>query len=243
LADPALLDFRPITPDGRAFTVSGFRRDGMRRFYPELLSASEDVSPRKPVLLKGFPSDPKLLQSDVGKIARKVIERHGLEEWKAVFLTNELHRHLGIYSILGAKMGIRARELLRASVDELQVESHAGVKPPLSCMNDGLQVATGASLGRGTIRVEARPGRPGAVFRHDDVILRLALKRAVGARIRADIRHTVSRFGKLTPEYFKQIRRLSLTYWYEMDRTKIFEESTDQAEGSSHPHGAADHDH
>ena len=83
----------------------------------------------------------------------QIITRHGLEEWKATVLTSELHRHLGTYSIVGAKMGLRARERFNVALDELRVESHAGLKPPLSCVNDGLQVATGASLGRGTITV------------------------------------------------------------------------------------------
>jgi len=47
-----------------------------------------------------------------------IIEAHGLEEWKAVLLTNELRRHFGMCSIIGAKMGIRVREVLNAPFDE-----------------------------------------------------------------------------------------------------------------------------
>ena len=66
---------------------------------------------REPVCLKEYPSDPSLFKEYVRPYVKKIIERHGLEEWKAVLLTNELHRHLGMWSIIGAKMGIRAREV------------------------------------------------------------------------------------------------------------------------------------
>ena len=59
-------------------------------------------------------------------------------------LTNEFHP-TGAYSIIGAKMGIRAREILEAPFDTLRVVSHAGDAPPSSCLNYGLQMATGAS--------------------------------------------------------------------------------------------------
>ena len=50
-------------------------------------------------------------------------------------------------------MGVRAREILHAPMDGIRAVSKAGNKPPLSCMNDGLQAAAGASLGRGAIRI------------------------------------------------------------------------------------------
>lgn len=41
-----------------------------------------------------------------------------MQEWTAVLLTNELHRHLGMWNIVGAKMGIRAMEVLTAPFDD-----------------------------------------------------------------------------------------------------------------------------
>jgi pyrimidine-specific ribonucleoside hydrolase len=158
----------------------------------------------------------------------KIIATHGLEEWKATLLTNELHRHLGTYSIIGAKMGIRARELLGAAFEDVRVESHAGLKPPLSCLNDGLQVSTGASLGRGTIRVvEGRSPAPEAVFIHDDKAVRLRLKQTIVERIRADIAAAIKQHGNVTPAYFAAIRQLSLHHWAELKRAELFEETTE----------------
>ena len=138
-------------------------------------------------------------------------------------LTNELHRHLGIYSLVGVKMGIRARELLDASLDDLSVESHAGLRPPMSCLTDGLQVATGATLGRGTIRVEGNDPAPKAIFAKGDARLELALKDDVWRQIRSDVAAAVEQFGNLTPEYFDEVRRLSIRYWLTLDRREISE--------------------
>jgi pyrimidine-specific ribonucleoside hydrolase len=187
-------------------------------------SEGRQLQPRVPVVLESYPTDPVLFQQDLRPFVSRIIALHGVEEWKAAVLTNELHRHLGIYSIVGVKMGILARETLNTSLDELTVESHAGSKPPFSCLNDGLQVATGASLGRGTIRVpETHRPTVEAVFAQGDRKLRLRLKDSVKDRITSDIQHAIRRYGDSTPEYFKEVRRLSIEYWINLKRREIFE--------------------
>lgn len=180
---------------------------------------------RQTVLLTRFPADPAWLQDDVRPQARALMDRHGLEEWKAVVLTSELHRHLGTYSIVGAKMGLRARELLRAGLEEMKVQSHAGLRPPLSCLNDGLQVSTGASLGRGTITVvETSTPACEAVFFRGQQRLRLRLQKAWADRIAHELSELVQQHGGLTPSYFAAVRRAALTHWLELDRRTAFEE-------------------
>jgi pyrimidine-specific ribonucleoside hydrolase len=168
------------------------------------------------------------LLPDVRELATQIIARHGLEEWKAAVLTSELHRHLGTYSIVGAKMGLRARERFNVALDELHVESRAGLKPPLSCVNDGLQVATGASLGRGTITV-ATNGPPAceAVFSYGERRLRLRLKPEFAKRIAADMAELEKRHGGTTPEYFQDVRGISLKHWLNFDRATMFEETVE----------------
>jgi pyrimidine-specific ribonucleoside hydrolase len=141
-----------------------------------------------------------------------------------------MHRHLGIYSLIGAKMGIHARELLDASLDELRVESHAGLEPPLSCLTDGLQVATGATLGRGTITLADRTDAPAAIFIKGDRVLELTLEATVAERVQNDIRTLVEKHGDLTPGYWADIRSLALRYWLELDRTQIFVSSAEGLE-------------
>ncbi len=45
----------------------------------------------------------------------------GYDEWKANVMTDEFHGHLGVFSIVGAKMGIKARELFGVGADMLEV--------------------------------------------------------------------------------------------------------------------------
>ena len=81
---------------------------------------------REPVCLQDYPTDPSFFKDHVRPYVSRIIERHGFEEWKAVLLTNELHRHLGMWSIIGAKMGIKAREILNAPFDQMDVISFCG---------------------------------------------------------------------------------------------------------------------
>ena len=184
------------------------------------------LEPRKTVVLQEFPTDPALFREDVRQYVKKIIQRHGLEEWKACVLTNELHRHLGIYSLVGAKMGTRAREILEAPFDAVDVISLAGSQRPLSCMNDGLQASTGASIGRAAITI-AHVKQPAAIFLYKHKKITLRIKEKVVNQIKADIKAALKKYGGLTPEYFAHIRTLSLEYWLEWDRKKIFDEIFD----------------
>jgi len=198
-----------------------------RRCYLDLLAGATVLSPgsRQPVVMSRYPAGVGDLQPDVAAIAGETLQRHGRVEWESVLLTNELHGHLGLYSILGAKMGIRALELLGAGLDEVDVLSRAGAEAPLSCLTDGLQVATGATLGRGSIAVDPEAHRPGARFAYDGSALELTLKPEVLARVRRDILACLADHGALTPAYWQAIRALGLRYWLEMDRTQIFDEA------------------
>ena|GEM_PF-107899 len=182
------------------------------------------------VIWSRFPSADELLRPDVRQLARAIQQRHGWEEWRLVVLTSELHRHLGTWSILGAKMGLHARERWGVGRDALQVESYAGLRPPLSCVNDGLQVATGASLGRGTIRVaDTDAPRCEAVFVHEGRRLRLRLRPDLASAIQRELDELLREHGGLTPSYFEAVRAAALRHWLEMDRHSIFEEAPEPA--------------
>jgi pyrimidine-specific ribonucleoside hydrolase len=117
------------------------------------------------VVFSAFPLHEEDYAMDVQEIMAETIEKYGVEEWRLIVLTSELHGHLGIYAIIGAKMGLYAREILDARHDELVINSLAGSRPPVSCMNDGLQVSTGATLGHGLISVkQADKPMPSAEF-------------------------------------------------------------------------------
>ena len=178
---------------------------------------------RKAVCLKEYPTDPSLFKEVVQPYVTKIIDRHGLEEWKAVLLTNELHRHLGMWSIVGAKMGVRAREVLEAPFDMLDVISFSGFKPPFSCLNDGIQVSTGASLGRGTI-TNTHLGRPEAIFFYKDKKVTMRVKPEIMKTIRGVIKEYSKKYVFQSPRYFQELDNISLEYWLKWDRKKMFEE-------------------
>ena len=120
-------------------------------------------------MFSAFPDQPEMYTYDVRKILDSAMARYGAEEWKACVMTDEFHGHLGVFSIVGAKMGIKARELFGVGPDILKVTTYAGTKPPYSCLNDGIQVSTGATIGQGLITIAAvEKTRPEAIFTYGE---------------------------------------------------------------------------
>ncbi|MEK6651157.1 MAG: formylmethanofuran dehydrogenase subunit E family protein [Bacteroidota bacterium] len=181
---------------------------------------------RHEVLWEVMPVDPKLMQADVKPLADSIIRRHGQAEWTAGVLTNELHRHLGVYNIIGVKMGVRAMELLNVGFDEMRVECEAGYDQPLSCIHDGLQVATGASLGRGLYRVADGSPTPRARFTARGQTVELTLRPDVVQSLTREIATLSRDYGFGSARYFRAIRSLSMRRWLEFDRVAIFDERT-----------------
>jgi len=185
-----------------------------------------EIEPRPPVCLKEFPTDPSQFNDLVRPYVKQIIERHGLEKWKATLLANELHRHLGLWSIIGANMGTRAREILGAPADAMDVVSFAGYKPPWSCINDGLQVSTGSSLARGTISV-VHLGKPVAIFVYKQRQVTLKVKPGIVKTVRREIKKLSDEYGFQSERYFHELNKISVQYWLEWDREKLFEEIGD----------------
>ena len=153
-----------------------------------------------------------------------IIQKHGKEEWRIGVLTNELHGHLGIYAVVGAKMGLRARQYFHIGVDDISILSHTGSTPPLSCMNDGLQVSTGGTIGHGLITVSPDPPyRPKAAFTFKKRSVCLQLKDQCWNIIKKDIKKGIELYGLNTEDYWKHVRKLALKYWLEWDRKEIFD--------------------
>lgn len=178
---------------------------------------------REENIFSPFPIGNDHYSPDVAPIVDYTVARYGLTEWRAAVLTNELHGHLGIYSTIGVKMGIFAREILQQP-HHIKVISFAGSKPPLSCMNDGLQVSTGATIGHGLISIaDDTNTRAEAIFFADDREICIRLREDDARQIAADIRQGIEQFGKRSPKYWSYIRHLAIDYWQAFDREEIFE--------------------
>lgn len=174
-------------------------------------------------LFKEIPVDTSFYFPDLQEYIGDIIAFNGLEEWEAGVLANEMHRHLGIYAIIGVKMGIRAREYFHIGVDELYIKSFAGSVPPVSCMNDGLQVSTGATAGHGLLEVADTIQTPSAVFTHMGREIKITLKEDIAADIRNELKEINFIYGLDSNIYWELVRQKAILYWKNLDRHKIFD--------------------
>src|SRR5664280_40255 len=183
--------------------------------------AGETVS--KNQVINTFPSDSTFYSTDVEPFVAEIIRKYGMDEWVSSVITNELHRHLGVFSIIGVKMGIRAREYFDTGVDEFSTISFAGSDPPLSCINDGLQVSTGSTPGHGLLTViNDPPSSPKAEFRYMNRKIRLTLKPKIADKIVSDLKEINFVNGLDSNIYWELVRKNSLKYWRDLDRHDIF---------------------
>jgi len=195
--------------------------ESVKTKYQEILISRNQVESK---VFEGFPDIPELFADDVRPYMKSIIQKHGKEEWRIGVLTNELHGHLGIYAVVGAKMGLRARQYFHIGIDDISIISYAGNTPPLSCMNDGLQVSTGGTVGHGLITVSQDPPfQPKAAFTFKKRTVYLRLKDRYWNIIRSDIRKGIELYGMNTEGYWKYVRKLAIKYWLEWDRLEVFD--------------------
>lgn len=189
--------------------------------YLQVLRGQTSV---KRQVLSRFPADTSWYQEDIRPMLRKTLDAYGSEEWNACVLANELHGHLGVYAVIGVKMGIRAREYFGTGIDEMHIVSYAGSVTPFSCLNDGLQVSTGATLGHGLITVSAEPRRDAAAeFTCMGRRIRLELKESHRLQIEKEIGEYSRIYGISSELYWELVRRAAIKYWGGWDRNDIFD--------------------
>jgi len=183
--------------------------------------AGETVA--KNQVIKEFPVDPSFYFADIEPFVAEIIKKRGMDEWISGVIANELHRHLGVFAIVGVKMGIRAREYFNTGVDEFNAISFAGSVPPLSCMNDGIQVSTGATPGHGLLTVKNdTPTIPSAEFTYMNRKIRLTLKPELAEKISSELKEINFVYGLDSNIYWELVRKNSIKYWLNLDRHDIF---------------------
>jgi len=174
-------------------------------------------------VIRQTPVDPSFYFEDVGPVVTEIVSMYGIDEWTSGVIANELHRHLGIYTIIGVKMGIRAREYFNTGVDEFKATSYAGSISPLSCMNDGLQVSTGATPGHGLLTVRNDTvTRPAVDITYLNRRIRLTLKPELIEKISSSLKEYNFVYGLDSNIYWELVRKDALKYWLELDRHDIF---------------------
>jgi pyrimidine-specific ribonucleoside hydrolase len=220
-----LFDVNPVMQNPLLRSDINFNVTALKEVMMDMIKGT--YTPSENIVFNGFPVQRELFAYDVRQIMDSAMLKFGPEEWKANVMTDEFHGHLGVYSIVGAKMGIRAREWFNVGPDQLEALSYAGLRPPYSCLNDGIQASTGATLGMGTIRVNLEgKTKPEAIFTFKGKSIRIRLKDEYNKRVDSDIEEGIVKFGLMDDGYWKLIRRNALKYWIDWDRNKIFEIET-----------------
>ncbi len=222
ITNPELFDISPLKKNNRIRFAMDYNLPAIREAYSDMITGKYSVCEN--VVFNHFPADREMFAYDVRQIMDSAIARYGYDEWKANVMTDEFHGHLGVFSIVGAKMGIRAREYFGVGPDVLEVVSYAGSKPPFSCMNDGIQVSTGATLGMGTITLaKDTVPEPTALFDYKGRRIQISLKKEYLEEVKKNIKEGLDNFGLSDEDYWEHIRHNSITYWLEWDRNKIFD--------------------
>ena len=174
-------------------------------------------------VVKEFPADTSFYFPDIQPYITEIFEKHGKDEFASGILANELHRHLGVFAIAGVKMGIRAREYFHTGVDEMHVISFAASTPPLSCMNDGLLVSTGATPGHGLFSVSDDNPAPAAQFYYKERIYRIELKKEYAEKMSGELKEINYIYGLDSNIYWELVRQKAVLYWKNLDRNQIFD--------------------
>ncbi len=102
--------------------------------------------------------------------------------------TARLHGHKGPWLVLGYKAGMKARDILKPATEhDLYCIVYLPLKTPFTCIIDGLQGATGCTLGK--LNIEAREADEDSIKiviknRKNDKTIEFRLKKGVSREIR-----------------------------------------------------------
>jgi pyrimidine-specific ribonucleoside hydrolase len=188
---------------------------------------SKNLKPKNNISFREFPVDVELYNLDIAANIDFLIQTYGTEEFKSIIIANELHNDIQIFSIIGAKMGIRAREILAGEYDKINVISNAPDEPPYSYLNDGLQISTGATIGNKNFELDDE-NKIRAEFYYGNKMVRLELKKDIYRQIIEQIEEAeIEVVG--TDSYKELMRRNIINNWINYDRKVIFEEEIEEA--------------
>jgi formylmethanofuran dehydrogenase subunit E len=101
----------------------------------------------------------------------------------------EFHGHLGPFLTIGVRIGLLAKRTLKTNgFRDLSVTVNTGNKTPLSCVVDGIQVATGCTLGKGNIAV-TNLNEISAAFHSKHKAIQVKMRIEVFQNLKAELLH------------------------------------------------------
>ncbi len=83
------------------------------------------------------------------------------DQW--IELGARIHGAFGAFIPVGIRIGLDAKERLKAEPRGLTVMYYDGEKPPCPCIADGVMLATGASPGQGTLQISSDKAPAGSM--------------------------------------------------------------------------------
>jgi hypothetical protein len=83
------------------------------------------------------------------------------EQW--IELGARVHGAFGAFIPVGIRIGLDAKERLKADTRGLSVTFYNGEKSPCPCVADGVMIATQASPGQGTLQISPEKAPPGVM--------------------------------------------------------------------------------
>jgi formylmethanofuran dehydrogenase subunit E len=93
------------------------------------------------------------------------------------------HGHLGVFLVLGLKASLFANEILGKDPFKTRAIVETDPVPPFSCIVDGIQIATGCTMGKGNIELR-RGSSLSVTFVKGDKRLNLCLKDEILERLK-----------------------------------------------------------
>jgi formylmethanofuran dehydrogenase subunit E len=93
--------------------------------------------------------------------------REQLSHEQALAFLNRFHGHIGPYVVLGYRAGLVANRVLGQDPFCKRAHTMTGLKPPVSCFTDGVQLGSCCTLGKGNITVSDE-GEPRVRFELKD---------------------------------------------------------------------------
>jgi formylmethanofuran dehydrogenase subunit E len=206
-------------PDSAGHVMRVAKVDGVRDRILAHLNSQNNLGN---AVFKHFPADSTLYRPDVGRLADKLIPRFGLREWRSITLTAELQGHLDITSVIGAKMGIRILDYFHTYPGQFNITSYCGLRPPLSSMNRGIQVACNATSGSGRFQIMDDNAHPRVEVRFKQRKIEVTLKDEYFEQLRDELKKIRTQHQYGTPSYWQVLREKSLQYWRNWNRNEIF---------------------
>jgi formylmethanofuran dehydrogenase subunit E len=98
----------------------------------------------------------------------------------------DFHSHLGPYLVVGLKMGRAIVHRLGEEPFSMTITVFTGSKPPISCVVDGLQLATPCTIGNGGIRI-VDGGEAKALAVCGDAQVEVSLKPSIWEEVRTAV--------------------------------------------------------